>query len=330
MKFQNPRKALAFCLVLLFVSSVAICPLSAAARMEPIAGIRVKINDKFLSLPQAPVRLGDTTMLPFRPIYEFLGASISWDKKTNTVSASRGAIKVELQLDNGMAVINDEKVILNVAPRLINGTTMVPAWLFAESLGAQVDWDAKQQVINISLVSASGIALETRELSLDEGETETIAAEVYPEDAINKNIIWSSTFSSVASVYRTSDTEAVVSAVNPGTAIIIAATEEGGFVDTCKVTVKQAHTTVTGIAMSTSTLTLDAGGRPAVLTAYVSPDSATNRNITWKSSKTGVASVYKNAEGRGIVAPLKEGNTIITATTEEGEYVAVCAVTVLP
>jgi uncharacterized protein YjdB len=229
-----------------------------------------------------------------------------------------------------MAIVNNEKVILNVAPRLINGATMVPAWFFAESLGAQVDWDARQQVVNISLVSASGIALETRELILEEGETETIAAAVFPENAINKNIVWSSTFLSVAGVYSSGDAEAVVSAVNPGTAIIIAATEEGNFVDTCKVTVKQGHTPVTGITFNTSALTLEAGGTPAVLTAYVSPETATNKNITWKSSKAGVASVYKNAVGRGIVAPLKEGNTIISATTEEGEYIAVCAVTVLP
>ena len=326
MKLKYLRLPFILAMVLLITLSTAIFPAAALAG----AGIRVKINDKFLSLPQPPVRVGDTTLLPFRPIYEFLGASISWDKKTNTVSASRGSIKVELQLDNGMAIVNDEKVILNVAPRLIKGVTMVPAWFFAESLGAQVDWDARQQVVNISLASVSGIALETRELILEQGETETIAAEVFPENAVNKNITWSSTFSSVAGVSKSSDTEAVVSAVNPGTAIIIAATEEGNFVDTCKVTVKQAHTPVTGISFNTSTLTLVAGGRPAVLIAYVSPETATNKNITWKSSNAGIASVHKNAIGRGVVAPLKEGNTVITATTEEGEYVAVCTVTVLP
>jgi|GEM_PF-7103046 len=319
------RQLLIFSMVLL-VTSALIFPAATLAG----AGIRVKINEKFLSLPQPPVRVGETTFLPFRPIYEFLGASIYWDKKTNTVSASRGSIKVELQLDNGIAIVNDKKVILNVAPRLINGTTMVPAWFFAESLGAQVDWDARQQVVNISLASVSGIALETRELILEQGEAETIAAEVFPENAVNKNIVWSSTFPSVAGVSKSSDTEAVVSAVNPGTAIIIAATEEGNFVDTCKVTVKQAHIPVTGISFNTSTLTLVAGGRPAVLTAYISPETATNKNITWKSSNAGVASVHKNAVGRGVVAPLKEGNTVITATTEEGEYVAVCTVTVLP
>ncbi|MGI5882092.1 MAG: stalk domain-containing protein [Dethiobacteria bacterium] len=328
MKSRYFRLTFVFLLALMLTASAVICPAFVAQGAE--GGIRVKINDKFLSLPQPPVRLGNTTMLPFRPIYEFLGAVISWEKETNTVSATRGNIKVDLQLDNGIAVVNDEKVILNVAPQLIKGTTMVPAWFFAESLGAEVDWDSKQQVINISLASASGISLETRELLLEEGETETIAATVFPENAINKNIIWNSTFPSVAGVYGSGEGEAVISAVNPGTAIIIAATEEGGYVDTCKVTVKQGHTPVTGISLSATTLTLVAGSTPRILTAYVSPEMATNKSISWKSSQTGVATVYKNAVGRGIVAPLKEGNTIISATTEDGEYVAVCAVTVLP
>ncbi len=316
------------CTVFLVVCLVLL-PFTFSGRAEAGGGIKVKINDQFLSLPQPPIHVGVTTLLPFRPIYEFLDATISWNQKTSTVSAFRGAIKVVLQVENGIAIINDEKVILNVSPRIVNGTTMVPAWFFAESLGAQVDWDAEQQVVNISLASVSGIVLETRELTLEQGETEMIAATVFPDNAINKNIKWSSTLSSVASVHKASDTEAVISAINPGTAIIIAATEEGNFISTCKVEVKQAYTPVTGISLNRATLTLVEGGAPVVLIADITPETVTNKNIAWKSSNTGIASVHKQTVNRGLIVPLKEGKTIISATTEDGEYVAVCAVTVL-
>ncbi len=328
MKKRILKIAAIFFLMLLFTAGPVFSPVLGGGKAEE--GIRVKINDVFLSLPQSPVRIEGTTLLPFRPIYEFLGATIFWDKNTNTVIASRGAIKVELQLENGMAIVNNEKVILNVAPSLINGATMVPAWFFTESLGAEVDWDAQQQVLNISLASVSGINLETRELTLEQGESQLIAAIVYPDNAINKNIEWDSTFPSVAGVNKASETEAVVSAVNPGTAIIIAATEDGDFVETCKVTVKQAQVPVTGIYLNTSSLTLLAGGRPALLTASVYPETATNKNITWKSSKPAAASVHKNTVSSSMVVPLKEGETTIYAITEDGEYAAVCAVKVLP
>ena len=312
------------------ISCLFLFPLSSAGRAGAEEGIKVKINDKFLSLSQPPIQVGVTTLLPFRPIYEFLGATVLWDKSNNTVSASRGAIKVELQVKDGIAIINDEKVILNVSPRIVNGTTMVPAWFFAESIGAQVDWDAEQQVINISLASVTGISLDTRELTLEEGETEMIAATVFPDNAVNKNIKWSSTLSSVASVHKASDTEAVISAVNPGTAIVIAATEEGNFVSTCKVKVEQAYTPVTGISLNRTSLTLVEGGAPAILIADITPNTATNKNIAWKSSNSGIASVHRQTVNRGIIAPLKAGNTVISAIAEDGEFVSVCTVTVLP
>ena len=323
-------KAQRYLSIFLLAVCLAFSPLYGVAGAQGQEGIKVKINDTFLSLPQPPVRLGMTTLLPFRPIYEFLGAKISWDKGTQTVSAYRGNIKVELNLKNGMAIVNDNKVILNVAPRLINGTTMVPAWFFAESLGAQVNWDAEQQVINISLVPVSGISLEIRELSLELGETEMITATVFPEDAVNKNVRWSSTAPSVANVQKAGDTEAVISAVNPGTAIIIAATEEGNYVATCRVKVLPGYTPVTGISLNRTFLTLVEGGAPVILTAQITPETASNKNIVWSSSNTAVASIYKHTTFSGIVAPLKAGRTLISATTEDGEFVAVCMVTVLP
>ena len=180
------RSGFNFLCTVFLVICLVFLPFASSGNVEASSGIKVKINDKFLSLPQAPLQVGETTLIPFRPIYEFLGATISWDEKTFTASAYRGNIKVVLQIKTGVAIVNDEKIILNVAPRIVNGSTMVPAWFFAESLGAQVDWDEKQKIINISLASVSGIDLETRELSLEQGETEIITATVLPDNATIK------------------------------------------------------------------------------------------------------------------------------------------------
>ena len=323
------KKVKALCL-LITVACLLLIPFADGGEAAAEKGIRVKINDKFLSLPQSPTNVGTSTLLPFRPIYEFLGATISWNQKTSTASASRGAIKVVLQVKDGIAKINDERVILNVSPRIVNGTTMVPAWFFAESLGAEVDWDGEQQVLNISLASVSGIALETRELTLQPGETETVAATVFPDNAVNKNIEWSSSLPSVAGVQKAGDTEAVISANSPGTAIIAATTEEGNYVSTCKVRVEEEFTPVNGISLNRSQLTLVEGSSPGILYVEITPQSATNKNITWKSSDSGTAAVHKQTVNNCIVVPLKEGNAIISATTEDGEFVDVCRVTVGP
>lgn len=325
--FIKKSITLSLCAVML-VGCLVFLPFASNGKAEAGGGVQVKINDKFFSLPQPPLQVGMTTLLPFRPIYEFLGATIFWDENTGTVSAFKGGIKVVLQVKSGVAIVNDDRIILNVAPRVIDGTTMVPVWFFAESLGAKVDWDVEQQVVNISLASVSGIALETRMLTLGLGETKAIAATVFPDNAFNKNIKWRSSSPSIADVQRTGDTEAVVFAVKPGTAIITAATEDGNYASTCKVEVEEAYEAVIGVSLSRTRLSLWEGDAPRALSVEVTPKTATNKNVTWKSSNAGVASVYKQTVNRGTIAPLKKGETIISVTTEDGEYTAICTVTV--
>jgi formylglycine-generating enzyme required for sulfatase activity len=82
---------------------------------------------------------------------------------------------------------------------------------------------------------------------------------------------------------------------------------------------------VSGISLNTSTLNLIVG-EPETMTATVSPANATNKNVTWVSGNTAVATVSSN----GAVTPVKSGTATITATTTDGSFTAQCAVTVYP
>ena len=61
------------------------------------------------------------------------------------------------------------------------------------------------------------------------------------------------------------------------------------------------------------------------LKATVLPMEAANKNVVWTSSDATVAKVVD-----GLVTGLKEGTTTITATTEDGNKTATCAITVEP
>ncbi|MDI6861715.1 MAG: stalk domain-containing protein [Caldisericia bacterium] len=58
---------------------------------------------------------------------------------------------IRLQIGNLMAVLNDKTIILELAPFIENGRTLVPLRFIAESFGANVAWDAKEQKITITL-----------------------------------------------------------------------------------------------------------------------------------------------------------------------------------
>ncbi|MBC7194684.1 MAG: hypothetical protein H5U37_03420 [Caldisericia bacterium] len=58
---------------------------------------------------------------------------------------------IRLQIGNLMAVLNDKTIILELAPFIENGRTLVPLRFIAESFGATVGWEPKEQKITISL-----------------------------------------------------------------------------------------------------------------------------------------------------------------------------------
>ncbi len=88
------------------------------------------------------------------------------------------------------------------------------------------------------------------------------------------------------------------------------------------VTVKAKPVPVTGIALNRETASIGTG-ETLTLTPIFSPETATNKNVTWSSSDKTVATVEN-----GIVTPLKKGTTTITVTTEGGGFSASCLVTV--
>ena len=88
------------------------------------------------------------------------------------------------------------------------------------------------------------------------------------------------------------------------------------------VTIKTRPVPVTGIALDRETASIGTG-ETLTLTPIFSPETATNKNVTWSSSDRTVATVENS-----IVTPLKKGTTTITVTTEDGGFSASCLVTV--
>ncbi len=158
------------------------------------------------------------------------------------------------------------------------------------------------------------ISLNKTFLDLPTGTTEQLTATIAPATANNQNYTWSTSDESVATVVN-----GLVTAIADGTANIIVTTEDGGLKDTCVVTVT---TPVSGITLNATSLDLFVGTTEQLI-ATISPESATNKAIIWSSDDVTVASVEE-----GLVTALAKGQTTITATTEDGSYMATCAVTV--
>ncbi|MBR0273538.1 MAG: Ig-like domain-containing protein [Bacteroidaceae bacterium] len=98
---------------------------------------------------------------------------------------------------------------------------------------------------------------------------------------------------------------------------------ETGYYYVSTLTVKVPTVGVTGVTLNTSTLELIAGDTES-LTATVAPSDATNKAVTWMSSKESIATV--DADGK--VTAVGAGTATITVTTTDGSFTATCTVTV--
>ena len=173
------------------------------------------------------------------------------------------------------------------------------------------------EVCSISVrTSATGVELDRDTLRLTVGGKEQLTATVLPESATDKSLTWSSSAPDVASV----NADGLVTAHMPGEAVITVATGDGNFTASCTVSVRIP---VTGVELDRDTLKLTVGGTEQ-LTATVSPESATDKSLTWSSSAPDVASV--NADG--LVTAHMPGEAVITVTSAEGPS-AECLVRVL-
>ena len=160
-------------------------------------------------------------------------------------------------------------------------------------------------------VPVTGVSLNKNSLELTAGKYETLTATVTPADADDKSVTWKSSNTSVATV----SANGKVTAVDGGKATITVTTVDGGFTDTCEVTV---IVPVTGIRLNRTSQKLNRGDE-YTLTATVVPENATNKNVKWTSSDEKVVKVDD-----GVVTAVGKGTAKVTVTTVDGGFKAEC------
>lgn len=179
-------------------------------------------------------------------------------------------------------------------------------------------WGKKYQSVPVASISMD----KSIRLNASNRETYTFKPVIAPSNATNKNLKWTTSNSKIATV----STTGVVSAVGEGTATVTCTAADGnGASAWCSVFVTE-NKKVTGIKLSQTSITLNKSrGETVTLTATVSPSDAANRDVTWKSSNTSVATVSSS----GLVTPVAAGSATITCTAADGSgKSASCNVTV--
>ena len=121
--------------------------------------------------------------------------------------------------------------------------------LVTESITLTAKWAVGGTPTPPSTIAVTGVTLDKTTLTLAKGKSETLTADVKPEDATNKTVSWSSTDASVAAVNG-----GTVTAGKAGMALIIVRTADSNHIAVCTVTVTE------DTLVETCTVSFDANG----------------------------------------------------------------------
>ena len=133
----------------------------------------------------------------------------------------------------------------------------------------------------------------TARIDVAQSNTMTLAPTVTAADGVDKTLIYSSSDTTVATV----DSNGRVTGIKNGTATITAKSKaNANSKATCVVTVVNASQTVApAVTLDKTAVTIDmATATTSQLTATVTPDTLTDKTVTWSSSNTAVATVNAN------------------------------------
>lgn len=122
--------------------------------------LSVTINDVPVKFNQMdPVIINGFTMVPVKEISQELGAEVTWNQKEKKVTLKKGNMAAAMvngvnmisifEID-GDKVLSSRNVLLDTSVTIINGKTMVPVRVVAETFGVKVEWHARSRTVRLT------------------------------------------------------------------------------------------------------------------------------------------------------------------------------------
>lgn len=270
------------------------------------------------------------------------------DKRDTTAPADVKVSRITLSASTGLALTKGQtqKLTATVAPA--NATNKAVTWKTSDKNVATVsenglvtavgggdatitctakDGSGVKATCKVTVtVPVSGIQLSQTSAALTVGDTLTLTKTIYPSDATNQAVTWTSSSDAVASV----DSNGKITAKTAGSAVITCkSVSDNSVVGICNVTVKAKVQTPSEIKVNKITLNKTTAsvtkGKTLQLTATVAPGNATKKEVKWSTSNKNVAMVSTS----GLVTAKSAGTATITCTAQDGSGVkATCKITV--
>ncbi len=111
--------------------------------------VRVEIDSLPIEFDQPAIITENRTLVPFRKIFEVLGAEVEWIPETRTAVSQKDGKVVTITIGSNELYINNEPVYLDVPARILNNRTLVPVRAISEAYDCYVDWQGEERLVEI-------------------------------------------------------------------------------------------------------------------------------------------------------------------------------------
>ena len=92
------------------------------------------VNNEIVALDVAPFVAEGRTMMQYTALKAF-GIEFAWDEATRSVVAEGNGVKIVMTIDSKVATVNGKTVVMEVAPTIQNGRTVVPVTYITNVFG---------------------------------------------------------------------------------------------------------------------------------------------------------------------------------------------------
>lgn len=124
-------------IITVFLFTLVIGTVNADSRMN------VVINGQTVLFDHDPIVQNGVTLVQFKPVFNDLGIGISWSQAKKQIVGAKGGTSIILNVGQKKAYVNGSPVLLQVAPKVVEGSVFVPLRFISEATGASINVSGK-------------------------------------------------------------------------------------------------------------------------------------------------------------------------------------------
>ncbi|UKS29496.1 stalk domain-containing protein [Paenibacillus sp. HWE-109] len=123
-------------------------PLAGKVSSEPVERkIRVRIDAQGQELDVRPTLNNNLVMVPMKGVFEALGMAVDWNAATQTATATKGNLTIQLVTGSNIAKVNGVNKTMDAPATGANNQMRIPHTFIPQNMRYKAIWDVEKQVI---------------------------------------------------------------------------------------------------------------------------------------------------------------------------------------